>query len=408
MNTPADWKARAVPWFSAMAEYGVYLYAFFMFLDAGQSFREVGLYGALAGWLGIALLAREYRPRLTVLNLAMGAFLISVLLSCIFSLKPLYSFGALREDILPGVVLFVVVSAFFKERRLNRLAVLLTAAGLVMLLMGLHGFLLELPRTYTAKNGLLYVDKNKYAFFLGYVFPFFLLFLTLARGMAGRFVWGMAALWGFAAVVLSYSRGSLGNIVLAIIIWAGFFINRRNFRFAVIVAVALVLLGVFAIPFLPDNVKEKFARTAHDIRTMSLRTTYFWKPALESVQKRPALGWGYGSKVYRDPRPFEGTTSPHWELTGGLHSEFIRVLFHQGVLGLAAYLLLLATGFAVLLKTIRRNKGFVRALAVSLVAVLAGSFVINAMLKGTPFRMLGLILGMAGAVSALPPKEEGE
>lgn len=392
----------------ALAEYGVYFYAFFLFFDAGQSFREIGLYGALLGWLVMVVVRHGAWPKSTALSVALAVYILSVLASSAFSIKPAYSFAASWDDTFPAIVMFLVVPACFDGKRLVRLSGVLAAAGIILLFMGLHGLATSEPPLYTSTNSLLFADKNKYGFFLGFTLPFFLLFVTAGRKAWTRGGWGVLSLWTLAAGVLSRSRGSLGNMLAGVLVWATCFTNRKNLKYVAIAVAGIAVLVMVSLPFWPPGAKGTLAETFEDMRTMNLRTAYFWKPALEAVAKRPVLGWGYGSEVYRDPRPFEGTTTPNWELTGGLHSEFIRVLFHQGIVGIAAYLLLLAAGFWTLLKIVRSSSGFKSALAVSLMAVLTGSFVVNAFLKGTPFRMLGLVLGMAVALAAIPSEEAEE
>jgi O-antigen ligase len=135
-----------------------------------------------------------------------------------------------------------------------------------------------------------------------------------------------------------------------------------------------------------------------DLKTLNQRTHLFWKPALEAAKKRPLFGWGYGNKIYRDQRPFENGEKPNWALRGGLHSTFISILFHQGIVGLLSYLFLLLSTSFILIKIIRNETDEKKLLAIALLSIIVGSAFVNSFLLSIPLRRFAPILGMSSAL----------
>lgn len=121
-------------------------------------------------------------------------------------------------------------------------------------------------------------------------------------------------------------------------------------------------------------------------------------PAIEAFKKRPLFGWGYGSKIYRDERPFENTEKPNWTLRGGLHSTFISILFHQGIFGLMSYLLLLLSTTFILFKMALKEKDEKKLLALTFLSIIIGSAFVNSFLLSIPIRRFAPILAMSSAL----------
>jgi uncharacterized membrane protein len=70
----------------------------------------------------------------------------------------------------------------------------------------------------------------------------------------------------------------------------------------------------------------------------------------------------------------------------------LHVLFHQGVFGLIAYASILITAFVMVIrmKPFRER----RVLAVAVLTVLTGSFLVHAMIEIIQFRLICLVLGI--------------
>ena len=392
------YKDRVEYYLSLAVEYGIYLYVFMLFFDKGEGLRTVGLYGSLTAWLILAFTTKKIKLSADIATYGFLAFLISTLLSCFFSIEPIYSFGALKRDILKAAITFLVISTYFDIKMLFRLSRVICFSGLIVLAFGLQGFFLDKEHLYTSRNIFLSVDKNLYGFFVGLFLPFFMMFFFKSDIGWRREVWGLSSIWGILGAILSASRGTIGNIFSAIGVWAVFLLKRELLKKTLMVILIVVVLSTISFNFLPETVKRQFLSMPEELQTFHDRTDFFWKPAIEALGKRPWLGWGYGSKIYRDPRPFENSEKPNWALRGGLHSTFITILFHQGVVGFMSYLFLLLSTAFVLIKMVRNETDEKKLLSLALLSIIAGSFIVNSLVLTVSLRRLAPILGMSVAL----------
>jgi len=392
------YKDRLEYYLSLAVEYGIYLYVFMLFFDKGEGLRTVGLYGSLTAWLVLAFTTKKIKLSADIATYGFLAFLISTLLSSFFSLEPTYSLGALKRDILKAAITFLVISTYFDIKMLLRLSRVICFSGLIVLAFGLQGFFLDKEHLYTSRNIFLSVDKNSYGFFVGLFLPFFIMFFFKSDTGWRKGVWGLSPIWGILGAILSASRGAIGNTFAALGVWSAFLLKRGHLKNVLMAAAIVVLLSMVSFNFWPESVRTQISSTSKDLKTFNQRTFLFWKPAIEAVKKKPWFGWGYGKKIYRDQRPFENGEKPFWNLKGGLHSTFITVLFHQGIVGLLSYLLLLfSTSFA-LIKIIKNETNENKLLAIALLSIIFGSFFVNAFVISVPLKRLAPILGMSSAL----------
>lgn len=395
----AEYKKQVVRLLSMAVEYGVCLYLFFWLFDKGEGLRNVGIYGAFTAWLILAFL-KEIKVSLHAVSSAFFLFILSCILSAFFSIDARSSFMALKSDILRPVMIFLVISTFFDLRMLMRLGKVICLSGIVILAMGLEGFLSG--RTdfyYTSANVFLNADKNKFGFYAGLISPFFLLFFASSAKARTKAPWGFAVIWGMIAALFSASRSAMGNILVVTGCWAAFFLKREHRKMLAITVSALVILLALSFTLLPSPLRNSILSVPQHLTTFTYRTDYFWLPAFQAIQKRPITGWGYGNNIYRDPRPFENGKKPNWELTGGLHSTFIKILFHQGIIGIVSYLLLLILSLVHLLRIIQDEGNERRVFAATLFSIILGSFMVNSLLLSIPLERLAPIAGMSAALA---------
>ncbi|MGB9715897.1 MAG: O-antigen ligase family protein [Thermodesulfovibrionales bacterium] len=382
---------------SYLVEYGIYLYVFLLFFDKGEGLRTLGLYGAFTAWICLFSL-KKINFTIDLITLGFFAFVISTLLSSFFSIEPLYSLQSLKRDILKATFIFFIVSTFFDIKMLLRLSKIICVAGLINLAFGLHSFFLNRTEFYTSENIFLSLDKNEFGFFINIFCPFFILFFVRSKNHSEKIFWGLSTLWAICAGLLSASRGAIAGVFSSIIIWSIYFLKRQRFKKNFIYILIFFILIIISFILSPKTIKEKLLSFPEDIKTFSLRTDYFWEPAIESVKKRPLLGWGYGNKIYRDYRPFKDIEKPNWELRGGLHSTFIGILFHQGMIGLLSYLLLLLSTILILINIMKNESCDKKLLAISFLSILVGAGIINSFVLSVPFRRIAPILGMSSAL----------
>jgi O-antigen ligase len=406
-NQGFEHKSKFEQYLCYITEYGIYLYVFLSLFDRGEGLRTIGLYGALTGWIILAFFLKKITITVDIILCSFFLFIASTILSSFFSIEPTYSLKALQGDVLKSTVIFVIISSFFNTEMLIRLSKIICVSGLIILAFGLHSLLSG--RTggyYTSENIFLSLDKNEFGFFVGLFLPFFIMFFFKSNPTFKKGFWGLSSLWGISGTILSASRATVGNIFAALGIWTVFLLKREQLKKTLIVILIFLVFIIATFNFWPGSVKKHFLLTPVHLKTFTFRTDWFWKPAIEAVKKRPLFGWGYGSKIYRDERPFENTEKPNWALRGGLHSTFISILFHQGIFGLMSYLLLLLSTTFILFKMALKEKDEKKLLALTFLSIIIGSAFVNSFLLSIPLKRIAPILGMSSALFTQRSKNE--
>jgi O-antigen ligase len=391
-------KDRLERYLSLTAEYGIYLYVFFLLFDRGEGLRTIGLYGALTGWVILAFFVKRITITLDIIAYSFSLYIISTFLSSFFSIEPVYSLKALRGDVLKSTVTFLIISSFFNTKMLIHLSKIICVSGLIILAFGLHSLLLGRTEFYTSENMFLSLDKNEFGFFVCLFLPFFMMFFLKSDTGLQKGIWALSSIWGILGTMLSASRAAVGNIFAALGIWAIFLLKREHFKKTLMVILIILVFIITTFNFWPERVKNHILLTPVHLKTFTFRTYFFWEPAIEAVKKRPLFGWGYGNKIYRDERPFENTEKPNWALRGGLHSTFISILFQQGIFGLLSYLFLLLSTTFMLFKMALKERDERKLLAIALLSIIVGSFFVNSFLLSIPFKRLAPILGMSSSL----------
>jgi len=274
----------------------------------------------------------------------------------------------------------------------------ISLSGLFFLALGFYDFVLGDAEFYLSQNVVLFADKNKYGFPLGIFLSFFLLFSILSKLKWEKLIWRLAGAWAIIAAVLSASRGAIGSVVTVAAIFAFSVFNKRQLKITFIVVLIVLSSTVALFGFLPKTTKFAFSSIPEHMLTFNERTYLFWEPAMEAVRKKPVIGWGYGKMIYRNSTPFESSKKPDWEKKGGLHSTFVKILFHQGIFGLSVYMLLLLLTAYVLLQMVRHEIDERKILAISLFSIIVASFFVSSFVKDVPLRSLAIVLGISAAL----------
>jgi O-antigen ligase len=171
----------------------------------------------------------------------------------------------------------------------------------------------------------------------------------LAPGLAAmrRRPWRLALGCGLGvvawALVLSYSRGAwLGTLAGGAVILA--LVRPRLLAVAAVAAVALF----FAIP---GELRDRVTSIADPSHALNRERVHMWGAALRLVKDHPLTGAGL-----MDMKPlFERYADPDYTgvVHGHFHSNFLQVAASGGLVGLAAFLLLLGAIGTALVRAVR-------------------------------------------------------
>jgi len=121
-----------------------------------------------------------------------------------------------------------------------------------------------------------------------------------------------------------------------------------------------------------------------------------------AIKERPVLGWGYGASLYRRDEPFKNTIYKKAPQTKkGIHNVFLRIMFHQGIVGLISYIFIIFTAVTTFWKEAFRTKGVSSYMLIACVAVLVSNYILHAMLADVELIHLGVVLGLGMAAKGL-------
>lgn len=167
------------------------------------------------------------------------------------------------------------------------------------------------------------------------------------------------------ALVLSFSRGAwlgAGAAGLAMLV---FWPRRRWLGLGLGAGGLVVILGLYNFGLLPSFIASRFADVGdfiqvYDVRGVHINDSNFsiverlahWQAAINMADANPLFGVGLGNyeAAYEDYRLI------NWQYAlGHAHMIYLNVLAETGAVGLAAYLILWGSIFAITLRVIAYN-----------------------------------------------------
>lgn len=197
------------------------------------------------------------------------------------------------------------------------------------------------------------------------------LYLYSPRPPAGALVWGISV-GAYLTLLMTFSRaGWLGiafsGALIAVMGWQRIkedpAIRRRLAILVVSLAVVTILFEWPGGPFARPGVRI----TTRILSTGEVETSgvserlWIWYNTLLVIAKRPLIGWGPDTLSYVFPyRPQERYLEfvRRWGRFGIVdraHNDFLHVAASTGLIGLAAYLWILARFFGIVLQAVRRS-----------------------------------------------------
>jgi O-antigen ligase len=246
-------------------------------------------------------------------------------------------------------------------------------------------------------------DANYYAQIMVVLVPIALLQLWAKPGWRLRFPALLALAAILCGVVLSYSRGAalaLGALVAGLLA-----LRYLRLRYVVPTLLAIVLVLAMTDPMFLRRLQTLDGQTnPHAVdRSILARKTYqagAWHIFLD----RPLLGVGFGQSPLYIPRYGRMYGSMLGPKHAAAHNMYLQILAETGLLGLAAFLLLLAAVvrpmFALRQYWAQRRPEYAHTLA-SLMLALLLFLVTSVFLHLSLTRYLCLLLALCGAATAI-------
>jgi hypothetical protein len=252
--------------------------------------------------------------------------------------------------------------------------------------------------------------------------------LPLLRGATGRHLrvpgWLLVALIQAGGLLFTNSRGPAAGLLFALLVlgltlssaYSWPLLCRLTLALALPCATVLLALNLLApalLSHLPENGPGRLLRWSPLASGTSEVRLILWGPALQLVVGHPLLGCGPDT-LMACYYPVYPTALRHLEAPNAVpdrtHDIYLDVAAETGLLGLAAFLLLLGATVQRLLLALRRGGSAERGLAAALLAALAGHLAEGAFgiaVMATAL-LTWLIAGLATSLAAQPtPHGEG-
>jgi O-antigen ligase len=240
-----------------------------------------------------------------------------------------------------------------------------------------------------------FFDPSIYGRFLALVMIAVMAYVLVARGDRRRVLAGAAVLaWLLAGMVTSFSQSSIAALLLGLAVLGAWCWGLRPALYLsgtlLALVLALVLLAPASLHFGLKGGKGSAANAT------SGRTTLV-SGGLELFAQRPLEGYGAGSFETEYKRH---STADAENATSASHTIPVTVAAEQGVIGLAAYVLLLVSAFAALFRGAARSPARM-AIAACFAALVLHTWTYADFLED-PFTWALLALGVALARGDAP------
>ncbi|MEK7654198.1 MAG: O-antigen ligase family protein [Patescibacteria group bacterium] len=319
---------------------------------------------ALALWLGLIFLNKEYRPKFTPILLAILAFVAVIGLADAFGVDPAHSFWSRLERmegymmVLHLAAYFLVLTSVFRTKKeWLQFFNLFVIAGI---LVGSYGVLQVLGLKEAIQGGNFRIDgtignPTYLAAYLTLVITLALVLMVNVASRAGKYFYGAVIIFNLIIMFFTATRGVTLALVLAVPLFLILYLffdrtpGEQRFRkivLWVLVAAILLPVGLWLIrgtSLVQNNpVLSRLTSISLGERTIKSRFA-IWGLSWQAFKERPILGWGqenflYAFSKYYNPKLYD--QEPWFDRP---HNIIFEWLLNGGILGLLAYLSLFAT-----------------------------------------------------------------
>ncbi len=196
--------------------------------------------------------------------------------------------------------------------------------------------------------------------------------------------------WLLAGLVTSFSQSSIAALLLGLALLAAW---CWGVRAAAYVAGALLALAVAVVLLAPASLHFGLKGSSGSASNATSGRTTLISGGLDLFAARPLEGYGSGSFESEYKRQSKASTASAANATSASHTIPITIAAEQGIVGLAVYVALLVSAFAVLFRDAGRSPARV-AVAAAFAALVLHTWVYADFLED-PFTWTLLALGVA-------------
>lgn len=327
------------------------------------------------------------RINLSLLDIAILIYLITILLSSINSQDYLYT---LKELLFPisGILIYFIITRIFVEtqyfaslRLIKKLYVILIIGATLTSIYGmLQYFNIDFIKWEKSHlRGKFFIiamlsHPNFVAIYIGPIIPFIIYFLFKARHISLKIILGLALLLNIICLKFTGARGTWVGVFVALAISLFLlYLNIRDRRYMsvpnikrgfLIVLIVVIVTSLFVFRHKRFTVAERVG----DVSTVMTRL-YAWVLATEMINDKPLLGIGYGNykvkyfdyvdKTQKDERYKNYKQLLEYSqarMSARTHNDYLQTAAELGIIGLCAFLFILVIIICELLRLIRSCK----------------------------------------------------
>lgn len=338
---------------------------FFPFITGKAFYFRILVEVAVAAWVVLALLDKEYRPRSSWIGMAVIGFVAWMFVADAFALNAAKAFWSNFERMEGWVLLIHLLGLFFAASAVLRAEKKWRAWFLWSLIISLivSGYaLLQLAGTFAIHQGSSRIDATfGNSAYLAIYFLFnvcIALWLALTEKLAWL-KWSLIALAGLEAVLIFFTetRGTIIGLALALALAALLTMTTAGARARRLGAGSLALLVIVAGAFYlaRNSAFVQGNHTLQRIATISLEdgATRFaiWNIAFKGVRERPLTGWGQEGFNYVFNKYYDPALHHQEPWFDRAHNAFIDWLSAGGVPAFLLYLSLFGSALVLLWKS---------------------------------------------------------
>ncbi|MBN2056550.1 hypothetical protein JW905_16615, partial [bacterium] len=232
------------------------LYTFFLPWPHTPALKSILFGAAVVSWLVGSFVQGKKLLRRSPLDWYIAAVTITVLLSCLFSISPSYSFNNLQSEFLWHLGLyFLLIFSIDDVSRLKILMVALLLSVTVITGYGVYGYLhntgVKVDGLVGARATSVLPSFGRVAFYISLAFPIIFSWFLHERRRWLLWILGLSSGLTILFLILTFARGSWLSIFLAI----GLLSTLRDRRILALLLVAIIISPLF----MPDNVMQRGA-----------------------------------------------------------------------------------------------------------------------------------------------------
>ncbi|MEK7191992.1 MAG: O-antigen ligase family protein [Patescibacteria group bacterium] len=361
LNNYYIWGMKALIFVIPFLSFWIAKSMFFPYITARNFAFRILVEIALALWIGLIILNKEYRPRFSPIVIAILVFAGVIGLANFFGVDPYHSFWS-RLERMEGYLMILHLAAYFLIlitvfRTKKEWLAFFNAVLLAGILVGGYGVLQVLGLKEAIQGGDVRIDgtignPTYLAIYLTLVIAITLILLFNAVKSGWRWFYGAAAAFFFFVLFFTASRGATLSLIISTplflvlyLMFSGKYKKLAIFSLVLIFALPLIFWTLKDTKFVQNSeVLSRFASISLGEKTIKARFI-IWNMALRAFKENPVLGWGqenflYAFSKYYDPRMYD--QEPWFDRP---HNIIFEWLINGGILGLASYLGIFAALF---------------------------------------------------------------